>query len=127
MASSQEMANTNKNLRLLVVSNRLPVTVSKDPTTNKYDFKMSSGGLVAALSGLKKMMSFTWIGWPGITLWCCSRYLVLLTHVTIGKDIPMEDRKDVEDRLLRETSTMPVFVDQELADLHYNGFSNRCV
>lgn len=39
----------------------------------------------------------------------------------------MEDRKDVEDRLLRETSTMPVFVDQELADLHYNGFSNRCV
>lgn len=37
----------------------------------------------------------------------------------------MEDRKDVEDRLLRETSTMPVFVDQELADLHYNGFSNR--
>ena len=54
-----------KSLRLLVVSNRLPVTVNKDPQTQQYDFKMSSGGLVAALSGLKKMMSFTWIGWPG--------------------------------------------------------------
>ncbi|KAG2226359.1 hypothetical protein INT45_000527 [Circinella minor] len=106
MASSSTTENaTGKNLRLLVVSNRLPVTVNKDPTTNEYDFKMSSGGLVAALSGLKKMMSFTWIGWP-------------------GQDIPLDDRKDVEERLLKETSTMPVFVDQELADLHYNGFSN---
>ena len=66
MSSSSTAENaTGKNLRLLVVSNRLPVTVNKDPTTNEYDFKMSSGGLVAALSGLKKMMSFTWIGWPG--------------------------------------------------------------
>jgi trehalose-6-phosphate synthase len=58
-------ASDNKELRLLVVSNRLPVTVSKDPATNDYAFKMSSGGLVSALSGLKKMMKFTWIGWPG--------------------------------------------------------------
>jgi trehalose-6-phosphate synthase len=55
----------SKSLRLLVVSNRLPVTVTKNASTNDYDFKMSSGGLVAALSGLKKQMSFTWIGWPG--------------------------------------------------------------
>ncbi|KAL1931030.1 hypothetical protein VTP01DRAFT_10167 [Rhizomucor pusillus] len=102
---SAENSNGEKNLRLLVVSNRLPVTVKKDTATNQYEFKMSSGGLVAALSGLKKMMSFTWIGWP-------------------GQDIPLEDRKNVEERLLQETSTMPVFVDQELADLHYNGFSN---
>jgi trehalose-6-phosphate synthase len=26
---------------------------------------MSSGGLVSALSGCKKTMQFTWIGWPG--------------------------------------------------------------
>lgn len=51
--------------RLIVVSNRLPVTISKDPKTGEYSFKMSSGGLVSALSGCKKTMSFTWIGWPG--------------------------------------------------------------
>jgi trehalose-6-phosphate synthase len=65
MSSSDNTVSKNdKNLRLLVVSNRLPVTVNKDET-GEYAFKMSSGGLVAALSGLKKMMSFTWIGWPG--------------------------------------------------------------
>jgi trehalose 6-phosphate synthase len=69
--------------RLIVVSNRLPVTISKDDK-GEYHFKvsvamsaetyrllhmltfqMSSGGLVSALSGCKKTMSFTWIGWPG--------------------------------------------------------------
>lgn len=103
------MANENKDeskgLRLLVVSNRLPVTVTKNNTTNEYDFKMSSGGLVAALSGLKKQMSFTWIGWPGI-------------------DVPVHERKHLQQRLLDETSTLPVFVDDDLAELHYNGFSN---
>jgi trehalose 6-phosphate synthase len=44
--------------RLLVVSNRLPVTVRKDESGH-YEFEMSSGGLVSALSGLKKQMSFT--------------------------------------------------------------------
>jgi trehalose-6-phosphate synthase len=65
MPTDSTVAKNDKNLRLLVVSNRLPVTVNKDQKTGEYDFKMSSGGLVAALSGLKKMMSFTWIGWPG--------------------------------------------------------------
>lgn len=49
----------------------------------------------------------------------------LLFFFFLGLDIPQEDRKDLEDRLLNETSTMPVFVENELADLHYNGFSNR--
>jgi hypothetical protein len=42
-----------------------------------------------------------------------------------GLNVPPEDKKDLENRLLNETSTMPVFVDNDLADLHYNGFSNR--
>lgn len=53
-----------KEQRLIVVSNRLPVTISKDEN-GEYQFAMSSGGLVSALSGCKKKMSFTWIGWPG--------------------------------------------------------------
>jgi len=65
MSADSTVAKNDKNLRLLVVSNRLPVTVNKDQKTGEYNFKMSSGGLVTGLSGLKKMMSFTWIGWPG--------------------------------------------------------------
>jgi trehalose-6-phosphate synthase len=40
-------------------------------------------------------------------------------------DVPQEERSKLEERLLDETSTMPVFVDHELAEHHYNGFSNR--
>jgi trehalose-6-phosphate synthase len=53
-------------MRLLVISNRLPVTITKDE--NGWNYAMSSGGLVSALSGLKKETSFTWFGWPGMEL-----------------------------------------------------------
>nr|ODN88929.1 alpha,alpha-trehalose-phosphate synthase (UDP-forming) [Cryptococcus depauperatus CBS 7841] len=103
-SSAIPKVEVGKSQRLIVVSNRLPVTISKDEK-GEYHFKMSSGGLVSALSGCKKSMSFTWIGWP-------------------GKDIPMNDRKHVNDRLLEEYNCVPVYLSDELADSHYNGFSN---
>lgn len=102
---SLQPADANDGLRLLVVSNRLPVTITKDASGN-YQYKMSSGGLVSALSGLKRMMKFTWIGWPGI-------------------DIPEGERALVQQELLEKHSCLPVFIDDEIADMHYNGFSNR--
>ncbi|KAJ9097677.1 hypothetical protein QFC21_004714 [Naganishia friedmannii] len=90
--------------RLIVVSNRLPVTIKKD-ASGKYTYKMSSGGLVSALSGCKKTMSFTWIGWP-------------------GQDIPVEDREEVNATLLKDYQCYPVYLSNDLADRHYNGFSN---
>ena len=44
---------------LLILSNRLPVTVSETITK-------SPGGLVAALEGLSsEQFDLKWIGWPG--------------------------------------------------------------
>lgn len=105
--TSKETGSTGDRdeLRLLVVSNRLPVTITKD-ANGAYQYKMSSGGLVSALSGLKRMMKFTWIGWPGL-------------------NIPEEDRALVQKELLEKHSCLPVFIDDEIADMHYNGFSNR--
>lgn len=60
-ASTSTSAGGKKTI--LVVSNRLPLTISKSGAG--YTSKMSSGGLVTALSGVKKLMKFTWIGWPG--------------------------------------------------------------
>jgi trehalose 6-phosphate synthase len=79
---------------LIIVSNRLPITINKD-ADGIYHFKMSSGGLVSALSGFKKSLNFTWIGWPGFF-------------------IPPKDRPLVDKRL----------IDDDVADRHYNGFSN---
>lgn len=53
--------------RLLVISNRLPVTIKRNEGNEQepWAYTMSSGGLVSALSGLKKLISFIWIGWAG--------------------------------------------------------------
>lgn len=96
--------NVDKNQHLIVVSNRLPITITKD-AQGEYHFKMSSGGLVSALSGTKKSMSFTWIGWPGFF-------------------IPPKDRPIVDKRLMDEYSCQAVYLDDDVADRHYNGFSN---
>ncbi|KAG5642717.1 Trehalose-6-P synthase/phosphatase complex synthase subunit [Asterophora parasitica] len=94
----------SKGGHLIVVSNRLPITINKD-SNGEYHFKMSSGGLVSALSGFKKSLNFTWIGWPGFF-------------------IPPKDRPLVDKRLMEEYSCQAVYLDDDVADRHYNGFSN---
>jgi len=93
--------------RLIVVSNRLPITINKDDH-GKYHYKMSSGGLVSALSGCKRSMAFTWIGWPGFY-------------------IPPEDREEVDKHLMDEFACQAVHLSDEVADSHYNGFSNSII
>ncbi|KAJ1666495.1 Trehalose-6-P synthase/phosphatase complex synthase subunit [Coemansia sp. RSA 1813] len=87
---------------LIVVSNRLPVTLAQKGS--EWSFQLSSGGLVSALSGLKREMSFTWVGWP-------------------GKDFGQEDRTKING-LLKENSCSAVYLDDETAELYYNGFAN---
>lgn len=52
--------------RVVVVSNRLPISASKNATTGEWSFQMSSGGLVTALQGVRHEMDFLWIGWMGM-------------------------------------------------------------
>lgn len=92
------------NSRLLLVSNRLPITIKRSEN-GKYDFSMSSGGLVSGLSGLSKTTTFQWYGWPGL-------------------EVPEEEIPEVKQRLKDEYGAVPVFIDDELADRHYNGFSS---
>ena len=50
----------SQNRRLVVVSNRLPVTFKEDGRT-----ELSSGGLVTALVPVLNKRGGLWIGWPG--------------------------------------------------------------
>ena len=90
--------------RLLLVSNRLPITV-KRADDGSYTFSMSSGGLVSGLSGVSKSTTFQWYGWPGL-------------------EVPSKSIDLVTKRLKDEHNAIPVFVSDELADKHYNGFSS---
>jgi len=50
--------------RLLVVSNRLPVTVTGDG--DSFDITPSAGGLATGLRGLHDLRENVWIGWTGM-------------------------------------------------------------
>ncbi|KAJ3351024.1 Trehalose-6-P synthase/phosphatase complex synthase subunit [Allomyces javanicus] len=93
--------------RLLVVSNRLPVTLARDADSGDWKATMSSGGLVSALSGLKRELEFTWIGWPGAVA-----------------GLTGAEQERVRQLLINEHRCVPVFLPEQIADLHYNGFSN---
>ncbi|ODV97741.1 hypothetical protein PACTADRAFT_47599 [Pachysolen tannophilus NRRL Y-2460] len=87
---------------VLVVSNRIPITIKKKESGD-YGYAMSSGGLVTALQGLKQ--SFKWFGWPGL-------------------EVPEEEQKKVNAELQEKFKCIPIYLSDEIADLHYNGFSN---
>lgn len=90
--------------RLLLLSNRLPITIKRSDD-GSYSFSMSSGGLVTGLSGLSKTTSFQWYGWPGL-------------------EVPENEVEGMKKRLKDEYGAHPVFIDDELADRHYNGFAS---
>lgn len=90
--------------RLLLISNRLPITI-KRKGEGQYEFSMSSGGLVTGLSGLSKTTSFQWYGWPGM-------------------ELPEGEVAAVTKQLKAEYGAHPIFVDDDLMDRHYNGFSS---
>lgn len=104
MPSSGNQEQKTDGPRLLLVSNRLPITIKRSED-GSYDYSMSSGGLVSGLSGLSKSTTFQWYGWPGL-------------------EVPPDEIEPVTKRLKDEYNAVPVFIDDELADKHYNGFSN---
>lgn len=91
--------------RLVVVSNRLPVTV-KQNANGEDEFKESSGGLATGMSGVKRETDMLWYGWPGIEL----------------PNIDAEAR--VTQKLRRHHSAVPVFLEENFAEMYYNGFSS---
>ncbi|PSK46234.1 alpha,alpha-trehalose-phosphate synthase [Elsinoe australis] len=105
MGSEPETALVKEG-RLVLVSNRLPVTITKDPETGEYTFTKSSGGLVSGLQGLLKTKKFAWYGWAGL-------------------EVPEDQIQPLSDRLREEHAAYPVWISNELSDKHYNGFSNE--
>jgi trehalose 6-phosphate synthase/phosphatase len=50
--------------RMLIVSNRLPINITKKKETIVY--APSTGGLATGLASFYKSYKSLWIGWPGI-------------------------------------------------------------
>nr|CCA16456.1 alpha putative [Albugo laibachii Nc14] len=105
--SQDEMVPSLKDSRrrLIMVSNRLPISFTRDEVTGEWTFTMSSGGLVTALNGIRDEVPFIWIGW-------------------LGEEVAQEDQEQVREKLANEFNCVPVFLPKELAARYYNDFSN---
>lgn len=101
-------------MRLLLVSNRLPITVVEKK--GRLRFRKSVGGLVSGLSAYLdslKSSSFTsseyiWIGWPGIT-------------------VSSKTKKESAKRALSELQAYPVFLPEKVMEKFYHGFCNKTI
>ena len=76
--------------RLLIVSNRLPVTIQKKK--DQLYFKQSVGGLATGLGSFYKSFNSKWVGWCGIT----------------SEKISSEEKKNIEAKLEKEFSSYSV-------------------
>jgi len=90
--------------KTIIVSNRLPVKLSKNEDEG-YQFSPSEGGLATGLGSIYKHDDNVWIGWPGLE---------------VGEEA---DRVEVTNKL-KEMSLLPVFLTQEEITEFYEGFSN---
>lgn len=91
--------------RLLLVSNRLPVTVKAEKDT--VSVVRSSGGLATGLSGPHARSGGVWIGWPGDV----SR-------------LSSAQRAKVESQLA-EQRCVPLYLSASEVSRYYEGYSNR--
>ena len=95
--------------RLLIVSNRLPVTIDKK--NGELIFKQSVGGLATGLSSFYKAYNSTWVGWCGIS-----------------SDKLHENEKDIiKSKLREEYQCHPVFLSNKDLDGYYEGFCNSTI
>ena len=101
-------------MRLVIVSNRLPVSVSQ--SDGEYHFEKSAGGLVSGMIDFlrtqagpeSEISEYLWLGWP-------------------GTDIPAEDEDHIRQKVQQEHHASPVFLSQEMMDQFYLGFCNKTI
>ena len=91
--------------QVLIVSNRLPVTVKK--LNGALTYETSIGGLSSGLSGYVKGRTNMWIGWPGIA----------------SDDLSDADKRAITIHLAK-LHCKPVFLTQKQIDDFYAGYSN---
>ncbi|MES2876164.1 MAG: bifunctional alpha,alpha-trehalose-phosphate synthase (UDP-forming)/trehalose-phosphatase [Patescibacteria group bacterium] len=90
--------------KLVVVSNRLPVSVVKKDGI--LEFESSSGGLATAMSSLDQSDKI-WVGWPGIA----------------SDDLTDDEKQQIIEEL-SSRGCHPVFLTNQQVELFYEGFSN---
>jgi trehalose 6-phosphate synthase/phosphatase len=93
--------------RLVVVSNRLPLTMRK--VNGRWTSERSSGGLVSAMNPLLRRNSGIWIGWSGSS----------------GDDGDSEERRRLLQKWERSDRCFAIELPAEVAKGFYEGYANQ--
>lgn len=91
--------------RIVIVSNRLPITIKKT-AENELIYYPSAGGLATGLNSLDESLDKIWIGWP-------------------GQEITDEWERESIRQDLSNRGLAPVFLTRQDIILYYEGFSNK--
>ncbi len=91
---------------VVIVSNRLPVSVKKT-VEGQLEYFPSIGGLATGLASYAEDKRNKWIGWPGIP----------------SDKLSEREKVDITQELLKH-NCYPIFLKQKQLDAYYNGYSN---
>lgn len=94
--------------RVVIVSNRLPIVLTKGES-GKWHAEPSSGGLITALAPILRAWRGLWIGWPGMSEESNLDELVAIMSKDAGYTLK------------------PVVLTEEEVNLYYRGFSNEII
>ncbi len=95
--------------KLIIISNRLPVTVKK--SENGFEYEESIGGLATGLKNYHKQKESIWIGWPGL-----------------AKDnYTANQLKKITEELHGSYNCLPVFMSEDDVHQFYYGFCNKTI
>jgi trehalose 6-phosphate synthase/phosphatase len=93
--------------RLIIVSNRLPVTLQR--RKGRIEFEQSMGGLATGLLSVGEEYERLWIGWPGVPT----------------SELSDEEHEEGRRRLLEDYGCIPVDLTEQQLEEYYYGFSNQ--
>ena len=94
--------------RLLIISNRLPVNLSKEK--GQIRVGRSVGGLATGIDSVHKSRESLWIGWPGYSV----------------QKLQKDEKKQIFDLLAKE-KCHPVFLTSYDIKQYYSGFCNNTI
>lgn len=95
--------------RLVMISNRLPVSVSKDESGSLV-FSRSVGGVATGIASLSEPKERLWLGWPGI----------------VSEQLEDQERLEIISHLQQE-GCGPIFLNAREVNEFYDGFSNETI
>jgi trehalose 6-phosphate synthase/phosphatase len=97
--------------KVIFISNRLPVTIQRDPETGVFHSSRSIGGLATGLGSVHEGGESLWVGWSGL-------------H---EEDVPPEEDAELKETLLKEEKCVSFQLSRQDFDDFYIGFCNEAV